>query len=130
MFNYKRDPCGPMYTCIGDGGNMEGLARWFIDDQPPAYCDDPYRFVPPQYQPSPSGKVGASGIAGCGGEGITLGWHTRRKGRLCPRTWLAAQGKEPAPHGWVDTAAPLAEPAGAVLNPAPLRAPLPCCCSR
>ena len=49
-----------MYTCIGDGGNMEGLARWFIDDQPPAYCDDPDRFTPPQYQPSPSGKVGGN----------------------------------------------------------------------
>jgi hypothetical protein len=36
---------------------MEGLARFFIDDQPPAYCQDPFRFSPPQYQPSPSGKA-------------------------------------------------------------------------
>ncbi|GAB4814669.1 hypothetical protein N2152v2_001715 [Parachlorella kessleri] len=57
MLNYTVNPCGPMYICIGDGGNMEGLARFFIDEYPPPYCDNPGKFAPPIYQPSPSGKA-------------------------------------------------------------------------
>ena len=31
--------CGPMYTSIGDGGNIEGLYKTFIDQQPQNACE-------------------------------------------------------------------------------------------
>ena len=30
----KKDPCGPMYVTVCDGGNREGLARKYVDPQP------------------------------------------------------------------------------------------------
>ncbi|KAL4420451.1 hypothetical protein ABPG75_010107 [Micractinium tetrahymenae] len=54
VYKYQPDPCGPMYTLIGDGGNIEGLYRTFIDAQPqPAYCADPSLYALPVYQPIP-----------------------------------------------------------------------------
>lgn len=42
------------------GGNAEGLARTFVDHEPPPYCADPTLFEVPAYQPSPSGEVCAA----------------------------------------------------------------------
>ena len=44
MFNYQKDQCGPVYITIGDGGNVEGPYRNFVDDivpgsvPPTTYC--------------------------------------------------------------------------------------------
>ncbi|KAH6822788.1 purple acid phosphatase 18 [Perilla frutescens var. hirtella] len=34
VFNGKSDPCGSVHITIGDGGNREGLARWYKGNQP------------------------------------------------------------------------------------------------
>ncbi|PNH09476.1 Purple acid phosphatase 15 [Tetrabaena socialis] len=43
MYKYKPDSCGPMYIVIGDGGNVEGPYRNFVDEINPAtnktYCE-------------------------------------------------------------------------------------------
>ncbi|KAG2485785.1 hypothetical protein HYH03_015496 [Edaphochlamys debaryana] len=43
MYKYKLDNCGPIYITIGDGGNVEGPYRNFVDDVNPAtnktYCE-------------------------------------------------------------------------------------------
>ena len=43
IYNYNRDPCGTMHVTIGDGGNIEGPYRNFIDDIFPytntTYCE-------------------------------------------------------------------------------------------
>lgn len=53
LANYKIDKCGPIHITVGDGGNVEGLSKTFINDAPtPGYCADPkanYGF--PSYQP-------------------------------------------------------------------------------
>jgi hypothetical protein len=57
VFNYTRDDCGPMYTTIGDGGNIEGLVYPFIDTPPPPdFCANTSLFELPSYQPTPSGQ--------------------------------------------------------------------------
>ncbi|WIA32552.1 hypothetical protein OEZ86_003360 [Tetradesmus obliquus] len=51
---YQVDECGPVYFTIGDGGNIEGLYKDFIDTvQPkPAWCADPEIGTQfPSYQP-------------------------------------------------------------------------------
>ncbi|PSC76955.1 purple acid phosphatase 15 isoform X2 [Micractinium conductrix] len=56
VYRYRRDDCGPVYTLIGDGGNVEGLYKDFIDAQPqPAFCADSALYQLPVYQPI-SGK--------------------------------------------------------------------------
>lgn len=49
-----------MYLTVGNGGNLEGASRSWVDTHPPPYCSDPAQFQVPNYQPSPSGKVGAA----------------------------------------------------------------------
>ena len=43
MRNYKLDNCGPVYLTVGDGGNIEGPYRNFVDEINPAtnltYCE-------------------------------------------------------------------------------------------
>eukprot|EP00955_Chlamydomonas_euryale_P069431 360458-Chlamydomonas_euryale.AAC.9 len=43
IFNYTIDQCGPMYFTLGDGGNVEGPYRNFVDQVDPAsnktYCE-------------------------------------------------------------------------------------------
>ncbi|CAK9237162.1 unnamed protein product [Sphagnum troendelagicum] len=34
VYSMKRDPCGIIHITIGDGGNREGLAQSFLDEQP------------------------------------------------------------------------------------------------
>ena len=36
MYDYKLDTCGPMYITIGDGGNIEGPYRNYVDEINPA----------------------------------------------------------------------------------------------
>ena len=36
MNDYKLDTCGPMYITIGDGGNVEGPYRNYVDEINPA----------------------------------------------------------------------------------------------
>ena len=36
MNDYKLDTCGPMYITIGDGGNIEGPYRNYVDEINPA----------------------------------------------------------------------------------------------
>lgn len=47
-----------MYLTVGDGGNLEGIYKDFVDgpaDAPPPYCEDPLAFAhklfPRKYQP-------------------------------------------------------------------------------
>eukprot|EP00878_Enallax_costatus_P047102 GHUV01057496.1.p1 GENE.GHUV01057496.1~~GHUV01057496.1.p1 ORF type:complete len:373 (+),score=76.41 GHUV01057496.1:799-1917(+) len=52
--NYKVDECGPVHITIGDGGNVEGTYKDFIDtvNPRPAYCDNPNSGKQfPSYQP-------------------------------------------------------------------------------
>ncbi|KAK2414125.1 purple acid phosphatase [Trifolium repens] len=39
VYNYKLDPCGPVYITIGDGGNREKMSIPFADE--PGHCPDP-----------------------------------------------------------------------------------------
>ncbi|OAY80435.1 Purple acid phosphatase 15 [Ananas comosus] len=39
VYNYKLDPCGPVYITVGDGGNREKMAINHADD--PDNCPDP-----------------------------------------------------------------------------------------
>ena len=43
MYNYQRDDCGAIHVVIGDGGNIEGPYRNFVDDIFPytntTYCE-------------------------------------------------------------------------------------------
>ena len=32
MYNYQMNTCGPVYLLLGDGGNVEGPYRQFIDE--------------------------------------------------------------------------------------------------
>ena len=32
VYKYQPDTCGPMYVVIGDGGNVEGLNRDYVDN--------------------------------------------------------------------------------------------------
>ena len=42
VYNYRRDACGPVYITLGDGGNVEGPYRNFVDERVPGsnatYC--------------------------------------------------------------------------------------------
>ncbi|KXZ43141.1 hypothetical protein GPECTOR_100g13 [Gonium pectorale] len=43
MYKYQPDTCGPIYVTIGDGGNVEGPYRNYVDESVPAtnktYCE-------------------------------------------------------------------------------------------
>ncbi|PRW44351.1 purple acid phosphatase 23 isoform X1 [Chlorella sorokiniana] len=57
VYKYQKDVCGPQYTLIGDGGNVEGLYKTFIDTQPQAdFCAEPSLYQLPSYQPIPYEK--------------------------------------------------------------------------
>ena len=90
MFNYAKDQCGPVYITIGDGGNVEGPYRNYVDDivpgstPPTTYCAaaftnsiaaNPYFAPSPGYQTQvhpagcaitsyqpPNGKAGGPGV--------------------------------------------------------------------
>ncbi|KAK9802602.1 hypothetical protein WJX73_000292 [Symbiochloris irregularis] len=49
VYNYTVDECGIVNVVIGDGGNIEGLYKTFIDQ--PGDCPDPNML--PKYQPGP-----------------------------------------------------------------------------
>ncbi|GAB4821363.1 hypothetical protein N2152v2_008409 [Parachlorella kessleri] len=55
MYNYTLDECGPMYLVVGDGGNDEGLTNTFIDEDPPAYCNDTSLYPYTWFVPTPTG---------------------------------------------------------------------------
>ena len=61
MYNYQKDNCGPVYITIGDGGNVEGPYRSFVDDIVPGtnqtFCQAGFQSginSNPFYAPSPS----------------------------------------------------------------------------
>ena len=62
MYNYQKDSCGPVYLTMGDGGNVEGPYRNFVDDLVPGttnltYCQAAWGAAisaNPYYSPSPS----------------------------------------------------------------------------
>ena len=61
MYNYAKDSCGPVYLTMGDGGNVEGPYRNFVDDLVPGsnvtYCQAAWTAAitsNPYYAPSPS----------------------------------------------------------------------------
>lgn len=41
VYDYKYDPCGPLYISVGDGGNAERLALLHADDEDG--CPDPMK---------------------------------------------------------------------------------------
>lgn len=52
------DECGPVYLTVGDGGNIEGIYKDYVDRAAkgtPAFCTDPKananKIFPPRYQP-------------------------------------------------------------------------------
>ncbi|CAL5227608.1 g10610 [Coccomyxa viridis] len=51
--NYKLDPCGPVNIIIGDGGNVEGTYKDFVDTSPPGNCSVPLNVLnaPGNYTP-------------------------------------------------------------------------------
>eukprot|EP00775_Hariotina_reticulata_P006213 gene6212-6449_t len=55
IVDYKVNECGPVHITIGDGGNIEGLYKDFMDtiSKKPAYCADPEsgQQFPKLYQP-------------------------------------------------------------------------------
>ena len=60
MYNYQKDSCGPVYVTIGDGGNVEGPYRSFVDDIVPGtnltFCQAGFQSginSNPFYAPSP-----------------------------------------------------------------------------
>ena len=60
MYNYQKDNCGPVYITIGDGGNVEGPYRSFVDDIVPGtnltFCQAGFQSginSNPFYAPSP-----------------------------------------------------------------------------
>jgi hypothetical protein len=61
MYNYQKDSCGPVYLVVGDGGNVEGPYRNFVDDIVPGttnltYCQAAWGTTiasNPYYSPSP-----------------------------------------------------------------------------
>lgn len=56
VFSYEPNTCGPIYVTVGDGGNVEGLYRQFVDEAPiPAYCANQSLWSPAAYQPTYSG---------------------------------------------------------------------------
>ena len=62
MYNYQKDSCGPVYLTMGDGGNVEGPYRNFVDDLVPGTTNVTYCLAAwgaaisanPYYSPSPS----------------------------------------------------------------------------
>jgi len=68
VYRYSRDACAPMYVTVGDGGNIEGPVRHFVDDVDPAtgrtYCEgltsDTNKLSPIQIEDSEDPHVRAS----------------------------------------------------------------------
>jgi len=56
VFSFEPNSCGPIYISVGDGGNVEGLYKQFVDQDPiPAYCSNSSIWRPAVYQPTYSG---------------------------------------------------------------------------
>lgn len=61
MNNYTLDACGPVYITIGDGGNVEGPYRNFVDEKVPnsptnaTYCDASFARKPSAPTMAPAG---------------------------------------------------------------------------
>ena len=54
--SFVPDTCGPIYISVGDGGNVEGLYKQFVDQAPvPEYCGNSTVWRPAVYQPTYSG---------------------------------------------------------------------------
>ncbi len=64
MYDYQPDMCGPMYVTIGDGGNLEGPYRSFIDEQDKRYDDQNVTFCEVGLELQVEGRGGgvASGV--------------------------------------------------------------------
>ena len=54
--------------CAGDGGNVEGPERRYVDAEPPPFCSDPRLYEQPAQQPTTTGQP----------------MLTFQDGRLCP----------------------------------------------
>lgn len=59
------NPCGPVYITVGDGGNTEGLSRFFIDEDPQPYCANVTAFAAATLaaQASPSGLASCAALS-------------------------------------------------------------------
>jgi hypothetical protein len=58
LLTLQVDECGPVYLTVGDGGNIEGIYKDYVDRAakgPPAFWKDPQantkKLFPPRYQP-------------------------------------------------------------------------------
>jgi len=57
VYAFKPDTCGPIYMTVGDGGNLEGLYKQYVDEAPvPEYCGNSSTWRPAEYQPTYSGR--------------------------------------------------------------------------
>lgn len=65
VYQFVPNSCGPIHFTMGDGGNLEGAYKQFVDQTvsvpgvnatPPAYCGDPLLFHPASYQPTYTGE--------------------------------------------------------------------------
>ena len=65
VYQWQPNTCGPFYITIGDGGNIEGLYKEFVDQTTsvpgvnasiPKYCYNTSLWAPASYQPSYSGR--------------------------------------------------------------------------
>ncbi len=70
VFAWQPNTCGTIHITMGDGGNIEGLYKQFVDQTQnvssgpggavtavtPAYCSNTTKFAPASYQPTYSGK--------------------------------------------------------------------------
>ncbi|KAI8108135.1 hypothetical protein M9434_006165 [Picochlorum sp. BPE23] len=57
VYEFKPNTCGPLYMTVGDGGNLEGLYKQYVDEAPtPKYCGNSSIWRPAEYQPTYSGK--------------------------------------------------------------------------
>lgn len=56
VYAFQPDTCGPIYMTVGDGGNLEGLYKQYVDQAPvPEYCGNSSTWRPAEYQPTYSG---------------------------------------------------------------------------
>lgn len=58
VYQWQPNACGAIYTTIGDGGNIEGIYRDYIDVQPrPDFCANTSAYQMPSYQLTNDGKT-------------------------------------------------------------------------
>jgi hypothetical protein len=65
VYQFQPNTCGIMHFTMGDGGNIEGLYKQFVDQtesvpgvvaKTPGYCSNTSLYAPASYQPSYSGR--------------------------------------------------------------------------